>query len=99
MSTALAGPAGRINVGMAVTFVSGRDLYKLQFIERYTKTKIRRGVLPTVGEVEEKRADALLDKVRATLESREGAAQSVWLSVCWKKVSIPPISAELSCNC
>ncbi len=63
--------------GMAVTFVSGRDIYKLQFIERYTKTKIRRGVLPTAGEVEEKRADALLDKVRATLESREGAGQSV----------------------
>jgi ATP-dependent RNA helicase DeaD len=63
--------------GMAVTFVSGRDIYKLQFIERYTKTKIRRGTLPTAGEVEEKRADALLDKVRSTLEAREGAPQSV----------------------
>lgn len=57
--------------GMAVTFVSGRDFYKLQFIERYTKTKIRRGTLPTAGEVEEKKADALLDKVRSTLESGE----------------------------
>ncbi len=28
--------------GMAITFVSGRDIYKLQFIERFTKTKIRR---------------------------------------------------------
>ncbi len=63
--------------GMAVTFVSGRDIYKLQFIERYTKTKIRRGTLPTEGEVEEKRTDALLDKVRSTLETREGAGQSV----------------------
>lgn len=62
--------------GMAVTFVSGRDFYKLQFIERYTKTKIRRGTLPTAGEVEEKKADALLDKVRAALESGEGSAHS-----------------------
>ncbi len=39
--------------GMAATFVSGRDIYKLQFIERYTKTKIRRGQMPTAGEVVE----------------------------------------------
>lgn len=62
--------------GMAVTFVSGRDIYKLQFIERYTKTKIRRGLLPTAGEVEEKRSELLLDKVRATLESGEGSAHA-----------------------
>ena len=59
------GRAGRR--GMAVTFVTGRDIYKLQFIERFTRTKIRRGTLPTVGEVEEKRADVLLDRVRAVL--------------------------------
>lgn len=54
--------------GMAVTFVSGRDIYKLQFIERFTKAKIRRGAVPTVGEVVEKRTDALLDRVRAVLD-------------------------------
>ena len=54
--------------GMAVTFVSGRDIYKLQFIERFTKTKIRRGSVPTVGEVVEKRTDTLLDRVRAVLD-------------------------------
>lgn len=62
--------------GMAVTFVSGRDIYKLQFIERYTKTKIRRGLLPTAGEVEEKRSELLLDKVRAVLDSGEGSAHA-----------------------
>jgi len=54
--------------GMAVTFVSGRDIYKLQFIERFTKTKIRRGTVPTVGEVVEKRTDVLLDRVRGVLD-------------------------------
>lgn len=62
--------------GMAVTFVSGRDIYKLQFIERYTKTKIRRGQLPTVGEVTEKKTDALLETVRATLNSEAGKAHA-----------------------
>ncbi len=57
--------------GMAVTFVSGRDIYKLQYIERYTKSKIRRGTIPTIGEVEEKRTDVLLDRVRGAIEARE----------------------------
>lgn len=57
--------------GMAVTFVSGREIYKLQFIERFTRTKIRRGTIPTRGEVEEKRTDAMLENVRATLVANE----------------------------
>lgn len=59
------GRAGR--KGMAVTFVSGRDIYKLQFIERFTRTKIRRGTLPTAGEVEERRVEGHLEKIREIL--------------------------------
>ena len=59
------GRAGR--KGMAVTFVSGRDIYKLQFIERFTKTKIKRGTLPTAGEVEERRVVGLLERIREVL--------------------------------
>ncbi len=62
--------------GMAVTFVSGRDIYKLQFIERYTKTKIRRGSLPTEGEVEEKRTDVLLERVRSVMSAGTARAQT-----------------------
>jgi ATP-dependent RNA helicase DeaD len=53
---------------MAVTLVSGRDLRKIQFLERFARTKIRRGTLPTAGEIGEKRADALLAKVRTVLD-------------------------------
>jgi ATP-dependent RNA helicase DeaD len=60
------GRAGR--KGMAVTFVSGRDIYKLQHIERYTRTKILRGKIPTAGEVEERRAEAMVQKVREVLD-------------------------------
>ncbi|MDX2080592.1 MAG: DEAD/DEAH box helicase [Terrimicrobiaceae bacterium] len=59
------GRAGRR--GMAVTFASGRDLYKLSFIERFTRTKIRRGKIPTLVEVEEKRNDALLARLREVI--------------------------------
>ncbi|MCX6972526.1 MAG: DEAD/DEAH box helicase [Verrucomicrobia bacterium] len=53
--------------GMAVTFVSGRDIYKLQYIEKFTRTKIRRGTIPTAGEVEERKVESLLDQVRDVL--------------------------------
>jgi ATP-dependent RNA helicase DeaD len=59
------GRAGR--KGMAVTFVSGRDIYKLQYIEKFTRTKIRRGTIPTAGEVEERKVESLLDQVREVL--------------------------------
>lgn len=60
------GRAGR--KGMAMTFVTGRDIYKLQFIERYTKTKIRRGTIPTAVEVEGKRSELLYQKLLKTLQ-------------------------------
>jgi len=60
------GRAGR--KGMAVTFVSGRDIYKLQFIERFTHTKIHRGSIPTAGAVEERRVEGLLEKIREILD-------------------------------
>lgn len=55
--------------GVAITFASGRDIYKLQFLERFTKAKIRRGTIPTVGEVEGKRAEQLYGKLLKQLQT------------------------------
>ncbi len=60
------GRAGRS--GKAASFVYGRDIYRLQNIERYTRQKIRRERIPTQEQVEGRRADQLLDMVRDTLE-------------------------------
>jgi len=59
------GRAGR--QGMAATFVSGREIYRLQTIERAIKTKIRRGKIPTLHEVEAKRTEELLESLRARM--------------------------------
>ena len=61
--------------GMALTFVSGRDIYKLPFIERFTRTRILRGKMPTMGEVEDKRTDVLIEKVRNVLRENAFAVQ------------------------
>jgi ATP-dependent RNA helicase DeaD len=60
------GRAGRS--GRAVTFVSGREIYKMQNIIRFTKAKIRRERIPSEEEVEEKRANSFYDALRKTLE-------------------------------
>jgi ATP-dependent RNA helicase DeaD len=61
------GRAGR--KGMAATFVSGRDIYKIQYLEKFTHSRIRRGTIPTPSEVEGKRSEQMLEKVRALLTS------------------------------
>jgi ATP-dependent RNA helicase DeaD len=64
--TGRAGKSGR-----AISFVSGRELFQIQHIERFTKMRIQRAKVPTAGEVEEARASVFLDKLRATLQSGE----------------------------
>jgi ATP-dependent RNA helicase DeaD len=54
--------------GRAISFASGREVFQIRNIERYTKMRIHRGQAPTVDAVEEARANAVLDKVRGTLK-------------------------------
>jgi ATP-dependent RNA helicase DeaD len=61
--TGRAGKSGR-----AITFVAGREIWKMQQIIRFTKGKVRRERVPTAEEVEEKRTSAFLDTLRETLE-------------------------------
>lgn len=64
--TGRAGKSGR-----AFTFVSGQEIYKLQHMVRYGKLKIRRERLPSLDEVEEARASAFFDKLRAVLDAKD----------------------------
>ncbi len=61
------GRAGR--AGRAITFVAGREVYKLQNIQRFTKSQIRREKIPSADEVEVKRVNVFFDTLRETLES------------------------------
>ncbi|HUS34990.1 MAG TPA: DEAD/DEAH box helicase [Verrucomicrobiae bacterium] len=63
------GRAGRS--GRAISFVAGRELFQINHIERYTKTRIHRAKPPTPNEVEEARAGALIGRLRDTLKSGE----------------------------
>jgi len=61
------GRAGRS--GRAITFVAGREIYKLQNIQRFTKGVIRREKIPSADEVDVKRVNVFFDTLREALES------------------------------
>jgi ATP-dependent RNA helicase DeaD len=68
--TGRAGKSGR-----AITFVAGRELYKLQSMVRFAKLKIRRESVPSLDQVEEARENVFFEKLRSTLDTGEFAKQ------------------------
>ena len=68
------GRAGR--KGVALTLISGREIYRLQGVERFTRQRMQRGKVPTWDQVEEKRLSGVLDKVRANLEAGRHTAHA-----------------------
>jgi len=62
--TARAGKSGR-----AVTFVSGREIYKLQSMVRFANLRIRRESVPSLDQVDEARASVFFEKLRGMLDS------------------------------
>ena len=60
------GRAGRS--GQAISLVGGREIYKLQSIERYTRVKIQRRRVPSLEEVEEKRTNDFFERIRTALQ-------------------------------
>jgi ATP-dependent RNA helicase DeaD len=63
------GRAGRS--GKSVTFVYGRDIYRLEAIERYTRQVVRRMPIPSLEDVEGRKADKVFNQVKETLEAGE----------------------------
>lgn len=71
------GRAGRS--GKSITFVYGRDIYRLEAIERYTRQTIRRMRIPTLDEVEGRKTDKVFNMVRERLESGNFKRHDDWI--------------------
>lgn len=65
------GRAGR--TGKAYTFVTGRQIYRLKEIERYTRSRITLQKPPTLMDVEESKVGKVLDSLRETISSGQHA--------------------------
>lgn len=55
--------------GLALSFASGRDIFRLRNIESFSRTKIPRRPVPTFDQVETAQHTVLLDKVRETISA------------------------------
>lgn len=60
------GRAGRS--GRAISLVAGREIYKLQNIERFTKVRIQKKQPPSMEEIEEKRTNVFFERIRVALQ-------------------------------
>jgi ATP-dependent RNA helicase DeaD len=54
---------------MAFTFVSGKEIYQLRDIQRYTKTRIEQQQIPSVHDVREIKTNIFLDKVKNVINN------------------------------
>ncbi|MDR1943158.1 MAG: DEAD/DEAH box helicase [Endomicrobium sp.] len=63
------GRAGR--TGKAYSFVSGKDIYKLRDIQKYTKATIKRTIVPSLTDVENTKTALMLDKVKEVLKEKD----------------------------
>ena len=60
--------------GLALSFISGREVYKLKDIERYCKTKILAKPIPSLDDVKNTKMDGILDKIKEMIEADEHRA-------------------------
>ncbi len=60
--------------GLALSFISGREVYKLKDIERYCKTKILAKPIPSLDDVKNTKMDGIFDKIKEMIESDEHRA-------------------------
>lgn len=60
------GRAGK--TGKAITFVIGKEIYRLRDIQKYTKTKIIRQPIPLQSDLEEIKTNVFLEKIKNVME-------------------------------
>ncbi|MEG3224997.1 MAG: ATP-dependent RNA helicase [Methanobacteriales archaeon Met13] len=64
------GRTGRMGkTGQAFTFASGKEIYKLRDIQRYTKVKIKQLQIPSLKEVEKLKKYRFLEEVKKYIDS------------------------------
>jgi ATP-dependent RNA helicase DeaD len=96
--------------GLAFTFVSGRELYRIRDLQRACKTKITVRPIPSLKDVNQTRMDGLFDELRSVLEHEDLDAHREVLEnrmneqgysamdLAAALLKLHPISKELDCE-
>lgn len=54
--------------GVALSFIAGKDIYKLRDIQRYTKTKVQKRELPTLKDIKERHRTRIINTIREQMD-------------------------------
>jgi len=57
--------------GLSITFVFGKDMFKLRRIEAYTKSKMEKMPLPNVEDIKKKRTEKFINELTSNLEGKD----------------------------
>ncbi len=63
--------------GLAISFITGKEAYKLREIQKFMKAKVERKPIPSLDDVESAQYALLLEKVRETMRSGTSKKVSV----------------------
>ncbi|MGL4374737.1 MAG: DEAD/DEAH box helicase, partial [Turicibacter sp.] len=91
------GRTGRAgSAGMSITFVFGKDMFRIRRIEDYTKSKMTKMPVPSVAEIQSKRTTNIVDEVVAGLENADFTAENKLIEeIVAKGFSVEQIAAGL----
>ena len=82
--------------GIAYTFYTGKERLKLREIEKYAKTKIKNGKIPTLKEVDEVKNKKFVAKIEEIIDSKEYKNLDIINSLLEKNYDITEISKALA---
>ena len=66
------GRTGRAGMaGMSITFVFGKDMFRLRRIEEFTKSKMSKMAIPSIEDIKSKRSNGVMEDILSKLEAIE----------------------------
>ena len=91
------GRTGRAGMtGLSITFVFGKDMFRIRRIEEYTKTKMSKMPIPTVEQIQEKRSTNVIEDVISNLEGQDFTKENELIAAILEKgYSLEQVAAGL----
>ena len=91
------GRTGRAGMtGLSITFVFGKDRFRIRRIEDYTKTKMSKMPIPSVEEIQAKKSTNVIDEIVANLEGKDFSKENELIAAILEKgFTIEQVAAGL----
>ena len=91
------GRTGRAGMtGLSISFVFGKDMFRIRRIEDYTKTKMSKMPIPSVEEIQAKKSTNVIDEIVANLEGKDFSKENELIAAILEKgFTIEQVAAGL----